>query len=309
MKFKSIFGYFSLGLTFAALTSASSASAQNLQSVSNYSQAHEDLLASQSHILDQIKVDEVQEFASKLYEDLEPESEVFSICWESEHVDAYAGSGIEIPDKQDIDVSDYCMPCTSNVITSNYGYRRRFGRMHKGIDLRAQVGDTVRAAFDGKIRLTKYERRGYGYYVVLRHENGLETVYGHLSRFLVKPNDYVKAGDPIALSGNTGRSTGPHLHFETRFMGYAINPTAIFDFKNRTTHTDVYTFNKRTYKRSRNYAPASYASSGKQYHKIRRGDSLSKIAARYHTTVSKLCALNGISRNATIRAGRSLRVR
>lgn len=309
MKFKSVFGYLSIGLAFATLSSLSTATAQNLQSVSNYSQAHEDLLASQSHILDQIKVDEVQEFANRLYEDLEPESDVFSICWESEHVDAYAGSGIEIPNKQDIDVSDYSMPCTSNVITSNYGYRRRFGRMHKGIDLRAKVGDTIRAAFDGKIRLTKYERRGYGYYVVMRHENGLETVYGHLSRFLVKPNDYVKAGDPIALSGNTGRSTGPHLHFETRFMGYAINPTAIFDFKNQTTHTDVYTFNKNTYKRSRNYAPSSYASSGKMYHKIRRGDSLSKIALRYGTTVSKLCALNGISRNTTIRAGRSLRVR
>ena len=246
MNFKNVFGYLGLGLIFS-LSATAPASAQNLQSVSNYSQAHEDLLASQSHILDQIKVDEVQEFATQLYEDLEPESDVFSICWESEHVDAYAGSGIAIPDKQDIDVADYCMPCSSNVITSNYGYRRRFGRMHKGIDLRAQVGDTVRAAFDGKIRLTKYERRGYGYYVVMRHENGLETVYGHLSRFLVKPNDYVKAGDPIALSGNTGRSTGPHLHFETRFMGYAINPTAIFDFKNRTTHTDVYTFNKKVY--------------------------------------------------------------
>lgn len=309
MKFKSVFGYLSIALAFTALSSTTTSTAQNLQAASNYSQAHEDLLASQSHIQDQIKVDEVEEFASRLYEGLEPESDIFSICWINDGVDPYAGSGIPIPDKQEIDVSDYHMPCTSNLITSNYGYRRRFGRMHKGVDLRAPIGDTVRAAFDGKIRLTKYERRGYGYYVIMRHENGLETIYGHLSRFLVKPNDYVKAGDPIALSGNTGRSTGPHLHFETRFMGYAINPNAIFDFKNGTTHTDVYTFNKNSYKRSRNYAPASYSSSGKKYHKIRRGDSLSKIAVRYHTTVSKLCALNGISRNATIRAGRSLRVR
>ena len=189
MKFKSVFGYLSIALAFTALSSTTTSTAQNLQAASNYSQAHEDLLASQSHIQDQIKVDEVEEFASRLYEDLEPESDIFSICWINDGVDLYAGSGIPIPDKQEIDVSDYHMPCTSNLITSNYGYRRRFGRMHKGVDLRASIGDTVRAAFDGKIRLTKYERRGYGYYVIMRHENGLETIYGHLSRCLVKPND------------------------------------------------------------------------------------------------------------------------
>lgn len=308
MKFKYAFGF--LGVAFFALSSLTNALAQNLQSVTNYSKAHEDLLASQSFIQDQIKVDEIQDFASQLYEELEPESDIYTIGWDCGLVDAYSGSGVQVPDKQDIDVSDFCMPCPkANVVTSNYGYRRRFGRAHKGVDLRAAVGDTVRAAFDGKVRLTKYERRGYGYYVIVRHENGLETVYGHLSRFLVKPNDYVKAGDPIALSGNTGRSTGPHLHFETRFMGYAINPNAIFDFKNMTTHTDTFTFNKRTYKYGRNYAPSSYTASAKKYYKIRRGDTLSKIASRFGTTVSRLCSLNGISRNATIRAGRSLRVR
>ena len=308
MKFKYAFGF--LGVAFFALSSLTNASAQNLQSVTNYSKAHEDLLASQSFIQDQIKVDEIQDFASQLYEELEPESDIYTIGWDCGLVDAYSGSGVQVPDKQDIDVSDFCMPCPkANVVTSNYGYRRRFGRAHKGVDLRAAVGDTVRAAFDGKVRLTKYERRGYGYYVIVRHENGLETVYGHLSRFLVKPNDYVKAGDPIALSGNTGRSTGPHLHFETRFMGYAINPNAIFDFKNMTTHTDTFTFNKRTYKYGRNYAPSSYTASAKKYYKIRRGDTLSKIASRFGTPVSRLCSLNGISRNATIRAGRSLRVR
>ena len=132
--------------------------------------------------------------------------------------------------------------------------------MHKGIDLKVQIGDTIYAAFDGKVRLTKYERKGYGYYTILRHENGLETVYGHLSKFLVKPDQYVKAGDPIALGGNTGRSTGPHLHFETRFMGYAINPDAIFDFTNKTTQTDSYTFNKKTFEQRRDYYPNSRAS-------------------------------------------------
>ena len=292
-------------LTLAALSFP--VNAQQLRSVSAHNDMHEMLIASQRDIQEQIKIDETKKFMDIiLQEEEEPEIDIYTESWNSQLVNPYGG--MEVPDNVRIDVSEYAMP-VPGYITSPYGYRPRFRRSHKGVDLKLQTGDTVRAAFSGKVRLTKYERRGYGYYVIIRHANGLETVYGHLSKFLVKPNQDVKVGEPIALGGSTGRSTGPHLHFETRFMGYAINPTAIFDFKNRTTHTDVYTFNKRTYKRSRNYAPASYASSGKQYHKIRRGDSLSKIAARYHTTVSKLCALNGISRNATIRAGRSLRVR
>ena len=188
--------------------------------------------------------------------------------------------------------------------------------MHKGIDLKVQIGDTIRAAFDGKVRLTKYERKGYGYYVIVRHENGLETVYGHLSKFLVKPDEYVKAGDPIALGGNTGRSTGPHLHFETRYMGYAINPAAIFDFANQTTHTDEFTFNKNTYKNSRDYSPkkrnkavASTSKSGSSTVRIRKGDTLSKIAKANGTTVDKLCKLNGISRTTVLTAGKPLKVR
>ena len=302
MKFRSIFGY--LSLTFAALSTT--ASAQNLQSVSNYSQAHEDLLASQSHILDQINVDEVQEFANKLYEDLEPESEVFSICWDSPHVDAYAGSGIAIPDKQDIDVSDYCMPCTSNVITSNYGYRRRFGRMHKGIDLRAHVGDTVRAAFDGKIRLTKYERRGYGYYVVIRHPNGLETIYGHLSRFIAKEGDIVKVGDPIALGGNTGRSTGAHLHFEVRFLGLDLNPNEIFDFKANKIRNDIFVFRSAPYRAG----TETYYSNGVTYsvYRVRKGDTLTSIARKYRTSINALCRLNKISPKRTLRIGQPIRI-
>ena len=116
--------------------------------------------------------------------------------------------------------------------------------VHKGADLKANIGDTIYAAFTGKVRLTKFERNGYGFYVILRHDNGLETVYGHLSKFLVKENQYVKAGTPIALSGNTGRSTGPHLHFETRYMGVAINPEKIFDFVNGNVYRDHYTFNR-----------------------------------------------------------------
>lgn len=186
-------------------------------------------------------------------------ADLFNYNWSNQTVGgAYAG--LTIPNTKKIDVSGYVAPIRGK-LTSPYGYRARFGRMHKGVDLNLHVGDTVRSAFDGRVRITKFEGKGYGYYVVVRHDNGLETVYGHLSRFLVKPNQYVKAGQPIALGGNTGHSTGPHLHFETRFMGLAINPAAIIDFDNFVTHKDVFTFDKNSYNRSQSYGPAKSAAS------------------------------------------------
>lgn len=277
---------------------------------------HQDLLAYQTTVNDQIKLQQTLDYMENIFtEEEEPELDIYTEGWDSGLVNAYAGA--EVPDTKVIDVTNFCMP-TFGYVTSPYGYRRRFRRMHKGIDLKVQTGDTIRAAFDGKVRLTRYERRGYGYYVILRHENGLETVYGHLSKFLVDPNQYVKAGDPIALGGNTGRSTGSHLHFETRYMGYAINPAAIFDFENHTTHTDQFTFNKSSYKDSRNYAPAkrtkstkgtAVASSGANTVKVRKGDTLGKIAIANGTTVAKLCALNGISKTTKLSIGRAIKVR
>lgn len=277
---------------------------------------HQDLLAYQTTVNDQIKLQQTLDYMENIFtEEEEPELDIYTEGWDSGLVNAYAGA--EVPDTKVIDVTNFCMP-TLGYVTSPYGYRRRFRRMHKGIDLKVQTGDTIRAAFDGKVRLTRYERRGYGYYVILRHENGLETVYGHLSKFLVDPNQYVKAGDPIALGGNTGRSTGSHLHFETRYMGYAINPAAIFDFENHTTHTDQFTFNKSSYKDSRNYAPAkrtkstkgtAVASSGANTVKVRKGDTLGKIAIANGTTVAKLCALNGISKTTKLSIGRAIKVR
>lgn len=286
--------------------------AQNLQAVTHGS-VHNDLLASQTTIQNQIHLPETTTFIDNNYlEEEEPESDIYEEGWDSGLVNCYRN--VQIPDEKVINVSKFVMP-HSGYVTSPYGYRRRFRRMHKGIDLKVQIGDTIRAAFDGKVRITKYERRGYGYYVVLRHENGLETVYGHLSKFLVTPNEYVKAGDPIALGGNTGRSTGSHLHFETRFMGYAINPAAIFDFENQTTHTDTYTFNKKTFENSRDYSPKSrkgrhstYASSGRSTYKVRSGDSLSKIAKRNGTTVAKLCKLNGLNKNSKLKIGKVLKL-
>lgn len=312
-------------LFLTAITSAGlCAHADEIVPPAAHSAEHSDLIAGQLNIGSQIKVEDTEAFLGNLFpEEEEPEMDIYTEGWNSGFVNCY--SGMTVPDEMSIDVRNFHMPTAPTYVTSPYGYRRRFRRMHKGIDLKVQVGDTIYAAFDGRVRITKNEgrRKGYGLYVVLRHNNQLETVYGHLSKFLVKPDEYVKAGDPIALGGNTGRSTGPHLHFETRYMGYAINPAAIFDFANHTTHTDSYLFTKNTYMNARDYtpSPAQYAQASSKssssktssghasYYKIRRGDTLSKIAARNHTTVSKLCRLNGLSTSSKLTVGRRIRLK
>lgn len=148
-----------------------------------------------------------------------------------------------IPSSFNIDLRDFCMPTYSKVITSKFGMRWK--RQHKGVDIKVYIGDTIRAAWNGQVRVVKYNANGYGNFVVIRHKNGLETYYGHLSKQLVKANQLVKAGDPIGLGGNTGRSTGSHLHFETRLCGYAIDPLLLFDFVAQDITDDFYTFVKK----------------------------------------------------------------
>lgn len=224
------------------------------------------------------------------------------------------GSKIPLPETYEVDCSEFSYPLDGlRRVNSRYGYRRRSGRMHYGIDLQLSVGDTVRSAFDGRVRLVDYERRGYGKYVVIRHTNGLETIYGHLSNnSIVKSGDIVRAGDPIGLGGNTGRSTGPHLHLEMRLLGQPINPDQIINFDTGVPHNEIYVYKKgkdtrRTYAKKSGNSPAR--SGNIKVHKIQRGDTLSGIASRYGTTVSKLCELNGISRSTTLQVGRTLRVR
>lgn len=151
----------------------------------------------------------------------------------------------ELPETYKIDLRGFCMPTRSRVITSNFG--KRWGRQHKGLDIKVYIGDTIRAAFSGKVRIVRYEANGYGNYIVIRHNNGLETVYGHLSKQLVRENQTVKAGQVIGLGGNTGRSTGSHLHFETRLCGMALNPALMFDFAHQDVIGDYYVFRKNSY--------------------------------------------------------------
>lgn len=149
---------------------------------------------------------------------------------------------VKKPDEFSIDLRHFCMPCDSRLVTSHFGYRPQFGRNHYGTDIKLYVGDTVRAAFSGKIRIVAYEAKGYGNYVIIRHDNGLETVYGHMSKHLVRENQIVRAGEPIGLGGNTGRSYGSHLHFETRFLGEYIDPEKLFDFQAQDAKADYYVY-------------------------------------------------------------------
>lgn len=307
-----------LGLVLlCAAAAATPAFSQNKKAQSPHSAAHKQLLANQTSNKDQIRLVEKSTFID-LLDDIEPELDIYTEGWNSRRVNPFKES--EVPNSAVIDVTDYAIPHPGR-ITSNYGYRAKFGRMHKGIDIGIKMRDTIRAAFDGKVRLTNYEARGYGNYVIIRHPNGLETVYGHLTKPLVKADQVVRAGDPIALGGNTGRSTGPHLHFETRFMGYAINPAAIFDFANGVTHTDTYTFSKKTYTQPRNYAPSrnlakeektnpyTSQSSNQASYVVKKGDTLSSIARSYGMSATTLRKLNGLKSGDIIKAGQTLKLK
>ena len=301
-----------LGIAAAAfMTFGSTAIAQTKSNA--HANAHKQLLASNASAKEQIRLIDQSAFID-LIDEPEPEIDIYTEGWNSKSVNPF--NAASVPNSAVIDVTNYVIPHFGR-ITSNYGYRARFGRMHKGIDIGIKMNDTIRAAFDGKVRLTNYEARGYGNYVIIRHPNGLETVYGHLNKHLVKPDQVVKAGDPIGLGGSTGRSTGPHLHFETRYMGYAINPSAIFDFANHTTHTDTYTFSKQTYTQPRNFAPSKNEKTSNPYavgeaksvYTVKKGDMLSSIAKSYGISTTTLRKLNNLSASAPIKVGQSLKLK
>lgn len=257
--------------------------------------------------------------AKKHAEDLEaPASDLYGEESWGSHVNPFAGMSVHIPDRQDIDLQEFVMPIATRQITSNYGYRHSFGRMHYGTDLKLNYGDTIRAAFSGKVRVKSYEGGGYGNYVVIRHPNGLETVYGHMTRSIVREGTIVRAGDPIGLGGSTGRSTGPHLHFEARFMGVPIDPSDLFDFQAGVPRYDVFAFVKGAYRTPRSFAVANAVAKPKKSgesneeqfktHRIKKGDTLSSIASRYGVSLKKLCFTNGITTHDKLSIGRTIRI-
>ena len=203
---------------------------------------------------------------------------------------------LSLPDK----AMPWTPPLDRLVVTSNFGLRRY--RWHYGIDFRLTRRDSVRNVSYGVVRLSQYQRRGFGHYVVVYHTNGLETLYAHLSKRLVKKGDIVRSGDVIGMGGNTGRSTGPHLHFEIRYKGLPIEPSRIIEVPSGRLRGSEYVL-----------TPSDFAyfkkATGILVHRVRRGETLSHISHRYGVSIRKLCRLNRIKRKGIIRIGQKIRVR
>lgn len=241
--------------------------------------------------------------------------EDFFMDWDTSTVDPYGFDVKEItydfPICLFISPDDvYSLPLKSLYKTSSFG--PRWGRHHKGIDFDVNVGDSVFNMFDGMVRISTYSKT-FGHFVVVRHFNGLETLYAHLSDRAVYPGDILKSGECLGLGGNTGRSTGPHLHFEVRYRGIAFDPENLLSITCQDITSDELTIDPALfsyltyYKKSR--SGSSSSGGGGNYHTIRQGESLGSIARKYGTTVNHLCRLNGISAHSVIRAGKQIRVR
>ena len=259
------------------------------------------------------------------------DSAVFRSNWKTNVVNPYDTRLESLPYRITLSLADSAsrFVCPRQVrVFSPFG--RRHGRYHAGVDLPLVKGTPVPAAFDGVVRLSRY-CRGYGNVVIVRHACGMETTYAHLSERKVRPGDRVRAGDVIGLGGSTGRSTGAHLHFETRYEGFAFDPQWLIDFENGTLRQGIYVLRRRLLDRSCRYYPESEEEeeqiilseeqeraeaeriarekAAERYHKVQSGDTLSGLAVKYHTSVAAICKLNGIKADTPLRIGKTLRVK
>ncbi len=217
-------------------------------------------------------------------------------------------------------LKSYHYPYQGRII-SRYGPRR--GRNHNGVDIPLKEGSPIYATFDGRVRYAQNSRTGYGNLVIIRHDNGLETYMGHLSKISVKTGDWVTAGQIVGEGGSTGRSTGPHLHFETRYCGQSFDPERLIDFNTGMLRRETFLLKRKFFdiysKYDQNFEDEianeeddkreAAELAARRYYKVRSGDTLSGIAVKYGTTVTRICQLNGINRNAILKVGKTLRVK
>jgi len=231
-----------------------------------------------------------------------PAHELYTF-WDTEHPNCYSPS-LSVHDTtfnfaltDSMNFCGFVMPA-DGIVTSMFGPRD--GRMHNGIDIDLETGDTVKAAFVGMVRVAKFYS-SFGNVIVIRHYNGFETVYAHLSHIDVKPGDIVDPGQLIGLGGNTGRSRGSHLHFEMRFKGIPVNPRYVIDLKKRELVSEAVVIKKTK-------SGFTVRPQGLVYHTVKKGDYPYKIAAQYGITVAQLNKLNGLGKKSVLVKGKQLRV-
>ncbi len=229
--------------------------------------------------------------------------------WDSQYINPYNKNPEKFNEVVNIQLYNpdkgtfWASPLYPSLVTSLFGFR--WGRFHPGMDLNLDLGQPVFATFDGIVRISGYDS-GYGNYVVIRHFNGLETLYGHLSMRKVDSKQYVKAGQLIGLGGSTGWSTGPHLHLEVRYEGNSINPSLIFDFadpKNPQLRSQYFTL-----------MPQHFNHLGNQintiiYHQVSMGETLESISKKYNVPIEMLSEINGLERATELRIGQRLKIR
>ncbi len=226
--------------------------------------------------------------------------------WDSWKIDIYEFDPLEFRDTITLKLYEVRLPGGWSPPLSKRGVSSGFGkrgyRWHHGVDLRLQNGEPIYNVFDGIVRVKSYDRYGYGHYVLVRHLNGLETLYGHLSKVGVEVGQELKAGELLGYGGNTGRSTGPHLHFEVRYHGVSIDPEEVFDFLEGTPRKPTLTLTPRHFTHLREARETIY-------HQVRSGENLSLIGKKYGVSVSHLTKMNNIHTGTVLRVGQRLRIR
>ncbi len=276
---------------------------------------------------------------------------VYGRCWDTVNLFVYRSIDLkDLPSCVDIKLIDgvgqFHCPAKGNVL-SKYGPRGK--RDHQGVDIKVEHGDPIYSAFDGIVRLSKWNSGGYGNLVIIRHPNGLETYYGHLSRLNVAAGDYIRAGQVVGYGGKTGRAYGTHLHFEARYCDQTFDPERLIDFESGNLRFQTFALDKSYFninsravegieneenidmgnllasaeksgqsvsdtimesieKKEKEEAARAAEKTATKYHTIRSGDTLLAIARKYGTTVPKICQLNGISREATLKVGKNLKI-
>ncbi|MFK7781705.1 peptidoglycan DD-metalloendopeptidase family protein [Psychroserpens sp.] len=245
--------------------------------------------------------------------------DIKSEYWDHTVYNPFRDEVVVFPLQLKFEDSTYASPIGKDkVVTSRYGWRR--GRAHKGIDIDLITGDSLFAMFDGIVRMSRYSR-GHGKTVVLRHYNGLETVYAHLSKYGVKENDTIKKGEYIGKGGVSGNARGSHLHLVVNYKGVAINPEYLFEFdaSNAIRSKEIWVTQQwtRPYvhnsKRQSKIIPllteAEAVASLKKQKKIyvvKRGDTLSRISINNNISIAAICKTNAISKTSVIKPGQKL---